>query len=57
MKHLGEEGGGGGLGGHAPPSPTSISELNEAQKFQFQISRILLFKQVQKFHIFLPCTL
>ena len=62
-KQLGGRGGNWGGSGRPcpttlqPPSHTSISERNKAQKFQFQISRILLFKQVQKFHIFLPCTL
>ena len=41
----------GGPGCHQPPThPTSISELNKVQKFQFQISGILLFLGVQKLY-------
>ena len=38
----------GGQGDMSPLPPTSISELNKVQKFQFQTSRILLFTDVQK---------
>ena len=40
-------GGGGGQGGHAP---TSISEPNKVQQFQFQIQEILLFMSVWKLY-------
>ena len=51
----------GGPGGHALP-PTSISEPNKVQPFQFQISHILLFTGAQKLYgsetsRFLPCML
>ena len=41
-------GGGEGTGGHGPS--TSISEPNEVQQFQFQISGIFLFTGVQKLY-------
>ena len=46
--------------GHCPS--TSISELNNVQQFQFQISKILVFTSIQKLFgpeisLFLPCLL
>ena len=48
--------------GAMPPLPTSVSEPNKVQKFQFQTSGILLFTDVQKLYgpdilQFLPCML
>ena len=49
-------------GGRGPCPPTSISEPNKVQEFQFQTSEILFFLGVQKLYRpkisqFLPCML
>ena len=53
-KGVATKGGGGGgedkVGARGPWPPTSISEPNKVQQFQFQTSGILLFTGVQKLY-------